>query len=80
MVVFWAKDNVLVDQNVSIIHSAHLGKKCKKRGQDVLFWPGINAFIGDNLPKCKMYNKTRSNMQKNHTPLLIALVPRVKQI
>ena len=48
---------------LAVIHSSHLGVgKCKRRARDVVYWPGMNAEIGDVVSKCKVWSTyQRSN-------------------
>ena len=49
------------------IHTGHLGiEKCKKRGCDVLFWPGMNAQIQEMVSKCKICLANALLTRKNH--------------
>lgn len=38
---------------LSRIHAGHMGvEKCKLRGRDILFWPGMNKQIEEMVGKC----------------------------
>ena len=54
---------VLRAEMLKIIHASHLGiVKCKSRGQESLYWPGMAASIEDTVAKCSVCAKyTHSN-------------------
>ena len=40
------------------IHESHQGiVKCKKRPQDILFWPGMCSHIEDKVSECSISNQ-----------------------
>ena len=54
---------VLRAEMLKIIHASHLGiVKCKSRGRESLYWPGMAASIEDTVAKCSVCAKyTHSN-------------------
>lgn len=52
-------------QEINKIHESHLGiVKCKARGRDILYWPGMSTQIEDAVSRCATCNENRNNNQK----------------
>ena len=59
----------LQQEMLRIIHGAHLGvEKCKRRARDVLYWPGMNAQVEDEVSSCQVCAKHQNSNQRE--PLL----------
>lgn len=57
--------NQLRQEMINKIHESHLGiVKCKARGRDILYWPGMSTQIEDAVSKCATCNENRNNNQK----------------
>ena len=56
------------------IHESHLGiSKCKERGRDILYWPGMSAQIEDIVSKCAICNEHKNSHPRE--PLLSHPLP-----
>ncbi|KAI8506223.1 hypothetical protein Bbelb_156500 [Branchiostoma belcheri] len=50
---------------LDILHEGHLGQeKTKARARDILFWPGLNAQIGERIQRCAVCQEHRSSHVK----------------
>lgn len=50
---------------INKIHESHLViVKCKARGRDILYWPGMSTQIEDAVSRCATCNENRNNNQK----------------
>lgn len=57
--------NQLRQEMINKIHESHLGiVKCKARGRDILYWPGMSTQIEDAVSRCATCNENRNNNQK----------------
>lgn len=66
--------NQLRQEMINKIHESHLGiVKCKARGRDILYWPGMSTQIEDAVSRCATCNESRNTNQKE--PLLQHEVP-----
>jgi transposase InsO family protein len=58
------------------IHAGHMGtEKCKKRAQDVLYWPGMNSQIEEIVLKCPTFLEYRRSNQKE--PMIVQPTPTI---
>ncbi|CAB4035611.1 Hypothetical predicted protein [Paramuricea clavata] len=58
------------------IHAGHMGtEKCKKRAQDVLYWPGMNSQIEEMVLKCPTGLEYRPSNQKE--PMIVQPTPTI---
>jgi hypothetical protein len=56
------------------IHIGHMGiEKCKRRARDVLFWPGMNADIENQVSQCSICQERQKPPQKE--PMIPHEVP-----
>ena len=54
---------------LKLVHASHLGvDRCKRRAQDVIFWPGMNAEIEDLINNCTTCSTYKQNNPRE--PLL----------
>ena len=56
------------------IHSSHVGtERCLRRTTEVMYWPGMNAEIKENVSACEICNSYRAEQPKE--PLMSQTVP-----
>ena len=56
------------------LHPSHIGiQGCLRRAREVLYWPGMNQAVEDNIAQCDSCNKYQSEQAKE--PMICHEVP-----